>query len=122
MRSAAVLAGIASLCLAAGAFAAPPRLDDIQFIQANRCLGLMTSKTLATADAAALKQLIDSQMAGRAPFIYDKADEARETARRQADHGRPDAQAKLAAERDGVCHALLTATTTAAQKAGSHSS
>src|SRR5690349_21527166 len=112
MRTLAALVATAGLAFAASASAAPVHLDDVQFVQANRCLGLMSSKALASPDAAALKQLVDSQVAGRAPFIYDKADAARETAARQAEHAKPDALAKLTAERDGACHAFLVATTT----------
>ena len=113
MRILAALAATAGLGFAASASADPAHLDDVQFVQANRCLGLMSSKALATPDAAALKRLIDSQAGGRAAFVYDKADDARETAMRQAEHAKPDALAKLAAERDGACHAFVAATTTA---------
>jgi hypothetical protein len=122
MRHATALSLVLTLATAASAFAAPPRLDDLQFIAANRCLGLMSSKALGTPDAAALKQVIDSQISGRAAFIYDRADEARDGAVRQADHARPADQAKLVAERDGSCRSFLARATTAAQPAPSHGS
>ena len=118
MRILAALAATAGLVFAASASAAPAHLDDVQFVQANRCLGLMSSKALATPDAAALKRVVDSQVGGRAPFIYDKADEAREAAMRQAEHAKPDALARLTAERDSACRAFLTATTTASGAPG----
>lgn len=105
MRPLAVAALIA--LAAAPAFAAPTNhLSDVQYIQANRCLGLMTSKTLATPDATAMSQLIKSQTGGRVEFIYDRADQARDDAQRQANHAGPDS-ASLVAERDGVCRALI---------------
>ena len=121
MRTFATLAAVASLGFAAAAVAAPAQLSDAQFITANRCLGLMSSKALGTADAAALKKLIDAQTSGRDSWIYDKADEARQDALRQASRGGADEHAKLMAERDGVCRAFLAGTTTAAQPAPSRS-
>jgi len=109
----AFAAAAASLSFTVAA-AAPAQLSDAQFIAANRCLGLTSAKSLASPDAAALKKLIDSQTSGRDSFIYDKADEARQDALRQANGGGPDAHAKLMAERDGVCHALVSDTTAAA--------
>jgi hypothetical protein len=117
MRHATALSVVLTLASAASAFAAPARLDDMQFIAANRCLGLMSSKSLGVSDAPALKQLLDSQISGRAAFIYDRADQARDAAMRQADHGRQADQAKLVAERDGPCRSLLGRATTAAQPA-----
>src|SRR5262249_48341558 len=121
MRTIVTLAAVASLGFAAVASAAPAQLSDGQFIAANRCLGLMSSKALGTPDAAALKKLIDSQTAGRDSYIYDKADEARQDALRQAGTGSQDARAKLTAERDSVCRSFISDTTTAAQPAPSRS-
>ena len=115
MHSIAAFAATVSLALSTVALAAPAHLDDIQFVAANRCLGLLSSKRLGTPDAAALKRLIDSQVAGRAPFIYDRADQAREDALRQADRGKQ--TAKLTAERDGACKSFLSDTTTASEPA-----
>lgn len=108
MRTTTVAALIALAC-AAGAPALadqPSHLSDTQFVQANRCLGLMTSKTLGTPDAAAMSQLIKSQTGSRMEFIYDRADQARDDAQRQANHAGQD-NSKLVAERDGVCRTLI---------------
>ncbi len=108
MRPLTVAALIALAC-AAGAPALaeqPTHLNDVQFVEANRCLGLMTSKTLGTQDATAMSQLIKAQTGGRIGYIYDRADQARDDAQRQANHAGPD-NASLVAERDGVCHALI---------------
>jgi hypothetical protein len=106
----AVAAGLA----ATAAVAAPPHLSDAQFIAANRCLGLMSSKSLGVADAAALKQLLKDQDGGRGSYIDDKADEARQDAQRQASSGSEDMHAKLLAERDGLCRTFVN-TATASQ-------
>ena len=108
MRTTTVAALIAAVCAAAAPALAdqPSHLSDAQFVEANRCLGLMTSKTLATPDAAAMQQLVKSQVGGRMAFIYDRADEARNDAQRQANHAAGD-NSSLVAERDGVCRALI---------------
>jgi hypothetical protein len=106
----AVAAGLA----ATAAVAAPAHLSDAQFIAANRCLGLMSSKSLGASDAAALKQLLRDQDSGRGSYIDDKAGEARQDAQRQAGSASEDVHAKLLAERDGLCRTFLN-TATASQ-------
>lgn len=88
--------------------AQPAHLSDVQFIEANRCVGLMSSKALGSPDVSTMRQLVKDQVGGRMDFIYDKADEARDDAQRQADRAGPD-NARLVAERDGVCHTLIEA-------------
>jgi hypothetical protein len=61
-----VLAAVACAS-AAAAFAEPAHLTDVQFVAANRCLGLMSSKTLGTPDAAALSRFLDVESTGRVP-------------------------------------------------------
>ena len=119
MRTTTVAALIAAVCAAAAPALAdqPNHLSDAQFLQANRCLGLMTSKTLGTPDAAAMQQLIKSQVGGRMAFIYDRADQARDDAQRQANRSATD-NSSLVAERDGVCRALIGSGTSEA--AGKH--
>lgn len=110
MRAMSTAALIAAACLAgAPALAAQPaHLSDAQYIQANRCLGLMSSKALGTPDAAAMKQLIRSETGGRIGYVYDKADQARDDAEREANRdGASDTH--LIAERDGVCRNLIEA-------------
>jgi hypothetical protein len=121
MRIATGLA--AAAVLAAGATsvtAAPTRLSDVDFIAANRCLGLMSSKALATPDADAMRQLLKGQTGGRVAYVYDKADQARQDAQTEAARGGAERLARLTAERDGVCHNLAT-TSTAAGAGGGHS-
>ena len=119
MRTTTAAALIAAVCAAAAPALAeqPTRLSDAQFVEANRCLGLMTSKTLSTPDAAAMQQLVKSQVGGRMSFIYDKADQARDDAQRQANRAATD-NSSLVAERDGVCRALIGSGSTEA--AGKH--
>jgi hypothetical protein len=91
----------------------------VQFIAANRCLGIESTKNLGTPDVDALRQLVKSQNWGRASFIYDKADQAREDGERDASRNGAESNVRLTSERDGVCRALVS-TTTAAASAGSH--
>ena len=123
MRSTTVATLIAAACAATWAAAAPAladqpsHLSDAQFVEANRCLGLMTSKTMGSPDATAMQQLVKSQVSGRMSFIYDKADQARDEAQRQANHAAAD-NSSLVAERDGVCRTLIGSGTSEA--AGAH--
>jgi hypothetical protein len=123
MRFAIGIAAGLTLAAAATVAAAAPsiRLNDAQFIAANRCLGLMTSKALATPDASTLNKLLKEQSWGRNAFIYDKADEARNDALADVDRAGAEVRARLVAERDGVCRALLDTATAGAPGAG-HSS
>jgi hypothetical protein len=94
--------------------AEPTRLSDTQFIAANRCLGLLSSKALTTPDVAAMRQLVKEQSWGRDGYIYDKADEARDTGLRDASRGGAEKSLSLVAERDGLCRGLIATETTAA--------
>ena len=114
----AALAAAALAASAVSAVAAPARIDDSQFLTANRCLGLMTSHALGTPDAAAMQQFVKVQSWGRVGFIYDQADQARDDARQAADHGGTDQRTQLTAERDGVCHAFLASQTTTSSSRG----
>jgi hypothetical protein len=112
----AALAAIACAS-AATAFAEPAHLTDVQYIAANRCLGLMSSKTLGTPDAAALSRFLDIESQGRVPVAYDEASQARDDARRQANRSNADSNARLIAERDGVCRQFVSAAATTAAAA-----
>lgn len=108
MRPLTVAALLALTCAAgAPAFAEQPtHLSDVQFVEANRCLGLMTSKALGTPDASAMSQLVKSQTGGRLGYVYDRADQARDDAQREANRGGSQSP-RLVAERDGVCHGFI---------------
>jgi len=115
MRTFTVAALIAAATAAAApALAAQPtHLNDVQFVEANRCLGLMSSKSIGTQDAVAMSQVVKAQTIGRIGYIYDRADQARDDARRQADHAGSE-NARLIAERDGVCRSFIGSGTTEA--------
>jgi hypothetical protein len=111
---------IAAACASAAvAVAAPARLSDVQFIAANRCLGIESTKAFAAPDADSLRQLVKSQEWGRDAYIYDKADQAREDGQREASRSGAEGNIRLASERDGVCRALAS-TTTASTPSASH--
>ncbi len=114
----ATLTVAAACASAAVAVAAPTRLNDVQFIAANRCLGIETAKSPAP-DADALRRLVKDQNWGRDGYIYDKADQAQEDGRREASRAGAESNVRLAAERDGVCRALVS-TTTAAGPGATH--
>jgi hypothetical protein len=119
---AAMLAGAAG-----SALAAPQRISDTQFVEANRCLGLMSAKDLASDDAPALKAFVDAQAGAREPMALDMADQARNDAARQAARAGAETRARLIAERDGTCKAFIAPNTVAgggkgAAEHGAHAS
>jgi hypothetical protein len=120
MRTFTAILAVAAACAgAAVAGDAPVRLTDVQFIAANRCLGLESSKTFNSPDAEALRQLVKGQEGGRAPYISDRADQARDDGQREANLSGAAKDTRLAAERDGVCRQLATLTT-ASTGGGAH--
>ena len=118
MRPLTVAALIAlSAAATAPAFAAPStHLSDVQYVEANRCLGLMTSKSMGTQDASAMSQLVKAQTGGRIGYVYDRAEQARDDAQREANHAGPD-NSRLVAERDGVCRSFIGSGSTEASGA-----
>ena len=120
MRFVTAALTIATVCASgAVAFASTPRLNDVQFIAANRCLGIESAKAFATPDTDALRKLVKDENWGRDSFIYDKADQAREDGQREASRSGAENNVRLASERDGVCRALVS-TTTASAPSGTH--
>jgi hypothetical protein len=120
MRFVTATLTITAVCASAAvAVASPPRLSDVQFLTANRCLGIESSKRFASPDAEALRQLLKSQPGGRDAYIYDKADQAREDGERDASRSGAETNVRLLAERDGICRALVS-TTTASTPSGAH--
>lgn len=110
----ASLAAALAAAIAPLAFAAPEaRVSDVQFIEANRCLGLMSSKALGAGDPSALRRFIKAQSWGRDGFVYDRADQARDDATREANRGGADRHARLTAELGGVCKTYVADTSTA---------
>jgi hypothetical protein len=110
---------IAAACASAAvAVAAPARLTDVQFIAANRCLGIESTKAFASPDADVLRRLLKDNYS-RDSYILDKADQAREEGERDASRTSADMTQRIAAERDGVCRALAS-TTTASTPSGTH--
>jgi len=98
---------------ASSAAAAPDRMSDAQFIAANRCLGLMQSKALATPDALTLASLLKAEGGSRLGIVLEQADEARDDAERLASRAGDEARARLVRERDGPCQAYLPAASVA---------
>jgi hypothetical protein len=120
MRSVtATLTIVAACASAAVAVAAPARISDVQFIAANRCLGIESTKAFGTPDAEALRQLVKTQNWGRDAYVYDKADQARDDGAREASRSGAENSLRLASERDGVCRSLAS-TTTASTGGASH--
>jgi hypothetical protein len=115
----AALTVVAACASAAVAVAAPVRLSDVQFIAANRCLGIESTKAFATPDTDALRKLVKDNW-GRDSYIQDKADEARQDGERDASRAGAETTTRITAERDGVCRALVSTTTTASTPSGAH--
>jgi len=112
---AAALAASAAVPMAA--FAAPAHLTDGQYLAAVRCRALVASPALGKGDTRALDSLLAAQRNGRVPAVFDRADETRADATREAGHAGVQERAQLVAERDGVCQAFAGAATTTAAAA-----
>lgn len=110
-----VAAAAASAC-AVAATAAPQRLSDVQYVEASRCVALMSSASLGAPEGAELKAYVERQGWSREPAAQDAADEAREDAGSAAARAKGYSRTQLIAERDGVCRSFLAATTAAASQ------
>lgn len=80
------------------------RLSDTQFIKASYCRGLVSDE----ASAAGLDALLKANERGRAPFVADRAKEARGDGRRQLRRAGGDvAQAEIASQLSGPCAVFM---------------
>lgn len=100
-----VLAGsiIVAALAASVAQAAPARVSDMQYVQAERCRGLIGSKALGETDTAAIDAFLKDQGRGRVSYVLDRGENARSDAEREARRAGPDTKAHLVTERDTVC-------------------
>ena len=102
----AIVTAFGASLAATGALAQPGRLSDVGYMQAARCAGLASSANLGSSEGATLKSLLRAQSNGRQPFILDKADEAQQSAKREADRADDFSKSKLQAELNGACASL----------------
>lgn len=102
-RVKALLLG-ACLAAASAAVAQPLHVNDIHYIVAARCQGLITSDELGPApNPTGINRFMDIESGGRTSLALDQANDARERAKREAATADPDRRAQLVAERDGPC-------------------
>jgi len=94
-----------ALAASSTAFASTSHLSDAQYLAAARCQGLMSSPALGKDDTSSIDALMKSESASRIPAVYDRADEMRSDAKREASHAGPQGRADLTAERDRSCQA-----------------
>jgi hypothetical protein len=102
-----VIAAISVFAALAAGTAASARMTDAQFLEANRCRALIASSDLGAQDTQAVDRKLHEESAGRNPAVADMADSAREHAQQEAHHPNDVVKARLLAERDGACRALL---------------
>jgi hypothetical protein len=100
-----VTAAIATVALA-GTASAVTRSDmtDSAYVELARCSGIARS---TGGDASKFDSVLDAQSGYRSPAVLDRADTAREDAKRNADHAGSDDKARFVQERDGQCVSLL---------------
>ncbi len=96
-----IAAGLAAVAVSASA--ATPRVSDATYIQAERCAGLISSPALGAHDASGIDGFLKDQDRGRVEAAYERGQEARENAAREARMAGPYAKTLLMSERDGVC-------------------
>ena len=106
------LFGLAMLAATLGATAASAQpakashLTDVAYIEAGRCVGLATSKTIAAPDAKSMIAWFNAERRGREEFIVEKAEDAMRDAKSQADRANPYVKSQLEAELGGACATL----------------
>lgn len=105
MRTLIAFATLATLG-ATAASAQPPRLSDVAYIEAARCVGIATSKTIASPDAKSMEAWFNSERAGREEFIVEKAEDTLRDAKIQANRANPYMKSQLEAELSGACATL----------------
>jgi len=106
MRMTAVIVALAATA-ATTAYAQPGRLTDVQYLQAARCAGLASSEGLGAMDTASIDSLLKAEGRGRIGYISDKAQAARDEARRTANRAKAERKSSLMTERSGVCARYL---------------
>jgi hypothetical protein len=113
---------VAPLALSTAALAAPAHMSDAQFIAASRCDGLMSSSALGRQDTHTIEARLKAESSARPSEVFDRADEARENALRDASHAGAYTKSQLIAERDGACRVLSGEATMSAQVGSSNAS
>ena len=106
MRTLIAFAALASDLGATAASAQPQHLSDVAYIEAGRCVGLASSKTIAAPDAKSMAAWFNAERRGREEFIVEKAEDAMRDARSQADRANPYLKSQLEAEFSGACATL----------------
>ena len=103
-----ILFGLAALAAlgATAASAQPGRLSDVAYLQAARCAGLASSKSLGAADGKAMTAWVQSESLRRPAFIVDKGDEMQLQAKHEADRADDMAKPRLQAELSGLCASI----------------
>jgi hypothetical protein len=104
----ALLVALGAAALTAPAFAATPKVTDGAYVEAERCVALMSSPALGAQDTAGINQFLKVQDGGRTEAAYDMGQSARRAAAREASTAGAYAKAQLIAERDGVCRGFAT--------------
>jgi hypothetical protein len=103
------LIAAAALAATTAAVASPTQMTDAQYLSAVRCQALMSSPALGKGDTAAIDAVVKAQQAGRVEAVYDRAEDVRSDAMRQARHADATGRAALIAERNGACQAWTSA-------------
>jgi hypothetical protein len=98
-----MIIGASLAAVAASASAATPRVSDGAYIQAERCAALISSPALGRHDASGINAFLKVQDGGRDEAAYERGQDARENAAREARTAGAYAKSQLMAERDGVC-------------------
>jgi hypothetical protein len=105
IRSTSVLGSsilAASIFAASTAPARPLHVNDIHYIQAAACQGLITSPDLPPMDPTAINRFMDIESGGRTQIALDQADTARQKAKRDAATAGPEKRADLIAQRESA--------------------
>lgn len=89
---------------AAGSAVASGKVTDVDYLRANRCMGLASSID-GVVDAAALNNFIKAERGARPGYILDRGDAEFQRARKEARSS--DRRERLTAELNTSCQAYL---------------
>lgn len=102
MKIIAIAAVAAGMLAAAGSASAA--ISDVEFLKANRCMGLADSG-VATVDTAAMDAFIKTERRARSPYALERGRAEYDKGKREGKSVSADRRERLAAELNGPCQA-----------------
>ena len=100
-----IVTSLAAVAMLSGATAAAAAATDVEYLRANRCLGLAQSGVVE-ADSSALEAFVKAEARTRVAFVLDRGKAELDKARREGKTDNAERKARLSAELAGPCQAF----------------